>query len=119
MAVLTQDDGIAATIVGSNPGLDYFPRGANCTAVVQVTESNGEVNTIVNAECDFIPGSNLYLSSWTCLIASITIAARWKAASAIKFAHAQDNEILSGTGMESEEMEGDEDDFVDASEDAI
>lgn len=117
MAVLTPDDGIAATIAGSNPGLNYFPRGENCTALLLVTEPDGNVTRVVIETCNFIPGSNIYLASWTCLVASIAVAAGWKAASAIKFA--QGDKMLRKEDVEGEEIEGDDDDFVDASEDAI
>jgi hypothetical protein len=63
-----------------------------------------------------IPGSNLYVSVWTCLAASIHITLRWKAQQAIQFAaqaeqRQQQNESKDDFDDDSD-LEGDE--FVDA-----
>lgn len=64
VGILTQDSGIAASINGL------------CAA------SEGTDNPVI------IPGSNLYLFSWFCLIGSLDVSLRWKAAQAMAFAHA-------------------------------
>lgn len=51
-----------------------------------------------------IPGSNLYFFTWSCLLASLNIMLRWKAAQALQFAHSQQDQ----TGKE-QEKNGDDD----------
>lgn len=51
---------------------------------------------------DYIPGSNIYVFIWTAFIASVSVTARWKEASAIRFAQ------TSGAKTEEEEGHHDE-----------
>jgi hypothetical protein len=51
-----------------------------------------------------IPGSNLYFFTWSCLLASLNIMLRWKAAQALQFANTQQDQ----TGKE-QEIDGDDD----------
>lgn len=65
-----------------------------------------------------IPGSNLYVSVWMCLAASIQIALRWKAQQAVQLAarahHGRQEE--QDIALQNNDDEADLDDFVDADE---
>lgn len=64
----------------------------NCTLVIYQQDSAG---TIVRYELECadvprqIPGSNVFFASWFCMLSAIHVAFRWKAAQAIKFAQAK------------------------------
>jgi hypothetical protein len=79
-----------------------------CSAFVQYTLDR-EVN---------IPGSNLYVSVWLCLAASIQIALRWKAQQAVQLAARahQDRQEEHDIGVRNNDEDADLDDFVDANE---
>ena len=52
-----------------------------------------------------IPGSNLYYGAWICLLSSIDISLKWKAAQALRFAsqsqtHAAAQETTTTTGVQ-------------------
>jgi hypothetical protein len=78
--------GIAATLSGNqclrHPG-KIVPIELNCIVVV----------ADLDIPCDQIPvqipGSNLYFACWCCMLSSVAIAFKWKAAQALKFAHAE------------------------------
>jgi len=61
-----------------------------------------------------IPGSNLYLSVWTCLLGSLNLASRWKAQQALQFAQAQQENAMKSAqmirGRAGDEVTGEEDD---------
>jgi hypothetical protein len=86
VGVLTQDGGVAASIDGL------------CASSEEDFEGPIQV-----------PGSNLYLFSWFCLISVLDISLRWKAAQAMAFAHASQG----ATTTRGPEKEGDENDDVD------
>ena len=67
MATITKDGGVAATITGT-PDCD------------------------VEGDASRAPGSNLFLSSWTAFLSSLSITVRWKAAQALRFAQAQETQ---------------------------
>ena len=64
---------------------------------------------------EFVPGSNLYLSVWTCMAASIHLLLRWKAQQALQFAQAQQESRMRRDGKDGAAAAaadgGDDDDF--------
>ncbi|VEU44155.1 unnamed protein product [Pseudo-nitzschia multistriata] len=96
--VFTTDGGIAAKMEGDECKSDIATRPVdiktNCTVSLFIEDSAGKIsNHIVN--CDQLvtgeefPGSNLYYACWSCMLASIAIAFKWKASQALRFAQAQ------------------------------
>jgi len=116
-AILTKDGGIASTIDGTKCGeqtVGFDFQSGNCTIIFQDLE--GVVSTFncsetVNRE---IPGSNLYLATWTCLAASLNITLRWKAQQALQFAQAQNRKAMTEANMQGDDDEEDLEDFEDA-----
>jgi len=96
LAIMTKDQGIAATISGSQCSrYDISPRAENCTIVLYERKSthNGHIFQQVDIGCNDlsrkIPGSNLYFALWLCFFASLNISFRWKAQQALQFAQTQ------------------------------
>jgi hypothetical protein len=126
VAVLTQENGVAATMAGSgcHPNFDIYSVD-NCTVVVQ-TQVNG-ANVTYNESCDVlyaqdIPGSNLYFFSWFCLLASANITLRWKAAQALQFAQAAQVRATTTGGAKDvspSDRDSEYEDAVEDDEDAI
>jgi hypothetical protein len=100
VAVLTADNQLAATMEGSECKSD-FSSGAtwrspsynitdqNCTIILYYENLQGQIlnYTVPCTELPRdIPGSNLYYGVWVCLLSSIDIALKWKAAQALRFA---------------------------------
>lgn len=151
-AVLTQDGGIAATIsgtgcrpkTGEEPALvqlilsayqDAASQGLEPDCVVTIlnaTYSCGEfwnpplrvegkqLGTVNNS---IIPGSNLYVFVWICLLSSVNLVSRWKAQQALQFAQAQQEKAFQQAIQQDKEkaaVDGDSDDlddFEDAEDD--
>ena len=90
VGILTQDGSVAASITGQ------------CAY-------NGE-----NYENPVIPGSNLYVFTWLCLVSSVEIALGWKATQAMSFAQAAKGEATGRKGVNSI---GDDEDNEDDDED--
>jgi hypothetical protein len=93
LAILTQDQGIAASMEGSQCSRDQIPGlGQNCTIVMWIlNKEEGVLEKIVTPCTDLprqVPGSNLYFATWTCFFASLNVTFRWKAAQALHFAQA-------------------------------
>mmetsp|Transcript_27305 Transcript_27305/g.45478 ORF Transcript_27305/g.45478 Transcript_27305/m.45478 type:complete len:350 (-) Transcript_27305:84-1133(-) len=88
VAILTQDGGVAASINGV------------CHVVV-IDEST---------TLSIVPGSNIYVFSWFCLVSALDIALRWKAAQAMAFAHASQATKASSGAQEDENENDDMDD---------
>jgi len=100
VAVLTADNGIGATMEGSECKTDfssgetwnsqsYDIADSNCTIILYYENSQGQIlnYTVPCAELPRdIPGSNLYYGVWICLLSSIDISLKWKAAQALRFA---------------------------------
>ena len=59
-----------------------------------------------------------YIFVWICLLASLNLAARWKAQQALQFANTPQRRAASPTNAQSYEDEDDEVDDDDAFEDA-
>ena len=87
VGILTQDGSVAASITGQ------------CAY-------NGE-----NYENPVIPGSNLYVFTWLCLVSSVEIALGWKATQAMSFAQAAKGDATGRNGGNS--VGDDEDDDED------
>jgi hypothetical protein len=68
VGTLTQDQSVAASITGQCAEKDH------------------------NSNTPLIPGSNLYVFSWLCLVSVFDIALCWKATQAIAFAQAANKE---------------------------
>lgn len=83
--------------------------------VALVTESEGIGATISGRNCGFendIPGSNLYISTWLCLLSSCAIAVRWKTAQALQFAQAQERKERDDTSKEGKVLSEKEEDTL-------
>jgi hypothetical protein len=141
VAILTQNQGIAATLTGTQCVRDArdFMEDTDCAIVILGTGTGDDANiTILDSmQCSElprqIPGSNMYFAVWIAFAASINISFRWKAQQALQFAQAQEQKAKQaqlgggegGTNGEDNnndnnnmDQEGDsEDDEVD--EDAI
>lgn len=96
VALLTQNEGIAATLTGTQCGRDIreFVEDPDCAIVIVDVDNDAEGFMIVDSlQCSElprqIPGSNMYFAVWTAFAASINISFRWKAAQALQFAQAQ------------------------------
>jgi hypothetical protein len=125
LAILTQDQGIAATLTGSQCSRDDITlRTENCTIViferVGVDEEGEVIINQVTLGCDDlprqVPGSNLYFAAWTCFFAALNVSFRWKAQQALQFAQTQQEkqqrQLVGGTkgGGEESSKGGDDDD---------
>ena len=88
-------DGIAAT----TSGFDCIPRlRSEWDAVVGGSFDVVAINNCtiykngIPERCRFsryVPGSNLYFACWACMLSSVAVALKWKAAKALKFAQSQ------------------------------
>lgn len=117
MAVLTKDQGIAATVAGSacKPNDLSFEGETNCNVTIRYMIN--ETYIVEEKQCaelfrDNVPGSNLYFCVWSALLAAVNITLRWKAAQALQFAQAaqQQQQVTSSALPEGEvEVEDDED----------
>jgi hypothetical protein len=87
VATITQDGGVAATITGT-PDCD------------------------VEGDQSRAPGSNLFLSSWTAFLSSLSVTVRWKAAQALRFAQAQETQRRKAEKEASEGSKTEEPDDV-------
>lgn len=120
LAILTQDEGIAASISGTGTTKFSTEIGNinDCDISVSTTDSDGVVRTYTVDGCLIFPGSNLFLAAWSCLISSLIIAFRWKAAQALQFAQAQNQDILGtksspkGENGVGDDEEGEDDDAI-------
>lgn len=134
VAVLTQDDGVAATIMGVGcRGADWLESEDGlidtCTITFITTSGDEEMvpcSTFADLRYSevYVPGSNLYLATWICLGASLNITFRWKAAQALQFAQAQNQKAMSTTRLDGDNAEADDDledndDDLDEFEDAV
>lgn len=63
-----------------------------------------------------MPGSNLYFACWACMLSSVAIALRWKAAKALKFAQSKAEREQQQQALDQGGVEGysDVDDDIDA-----
>ena len=136
LAILTRDQGIAATLSGTKCGrrdlnrdrVDFFD-DPTCTIVMErevvnetasetgeaATLSPSDVLTMVveetiacNALGRQVPGSNLYFAAWTAFAASLNITFRWKADQAMQFAQAHRQQRQQGS-LPQASLEVDED----------
>jgi hypothetical protein len=142
IAVLTDNDSIAATITGSGcsfAALDDVSENSvlglmmkelrrenatnetpQCDLMIgNVTYSCGELleDFETKANIDRIPGSNLYLFLWICVLASFHLASRWKAQQALQFAHAPEEKARETQMVKKNADDGD--DNVDESDDDV
>lgn len=101
-AVLTRDEGIGATIVGTHyrwrdeAWRTEFPfddgNAKECRLVWESIEDNLDSvskEESIPLDCPLdtgIPGSNLYVAAWISLAASINVALRWNAQRALELA---------------------------------
>ena len=118
-AVLTQEGGIAATLVGDGcrNSLSMGTSPENCTFSYL-----NERNQIQQEQCTdirrrLIPGSNLYASLWLCLGSAISVAFKWKKQQAQNFAHAAQQKAGSGKAASSQGNDDDHDDDDDDDDD--
>ena len=123
LAILTQDQGIAATTSGTQCArnldeLDDALLAINCTINYWAMDVDGNPVLKVTPCTDLprqVPGSNLYFAVWACFAASFNITLRWKAAQALNLAQAQEEKErrrLEGGGNENGDFsEGSDDDF--------
>jgi hypothetical protein len=119
VAILTQDEGIGATVTGTmctRESREIFNQ-PDCYVVLDAMQ-NFEYAQAVKCS-DFprqVPGSNMYFAAWTCFAASLNITFRWKAAQALQFAQAQHEKEMQlakkgeGGGFEKGDDDSDGDD---------
>jgi hypothetical protein len=95
LAVMTQNEGIAATLSGSqgDSRLQQVANEPDCVLTYLKPLQNGTLVEIQAMCLDLVdkspvPGSNLYFFSWICFFSSLNVTFRWKAAQALQFAHA-------------------------------
>lgn len=112
---------------GCHPDFDIYAVD-NCTVVIQDSPAEGGNTTTLEQSCDMlfaqdVPGSNLYFFSWFCLMASVSITLRWKAAQALQFAQAAQVRATGANKTDldpsSDNSEADFEDAVEDDEDAI
>mmetsp|Transcript_19050 Transcript_19050/g.52918 ORF Transcript_19050/g.52918 Transcript_19050/m.52918 type:complete len:218 (+) Transcript_19050:894-1547(+) len=118
VAIMTQDEGIAATVTGTQLGQvrsNLFSEN-NCTVYVVAFIDNKDQSVEI-IDCDLfprqIPGSNLYFAAWICFLASVNITFRWKAAQAIQFAHAQQKRAQDRVNQIEANSDDEADDVLD------
>jgi len=90
LSIFTGSGGIASTISGFDC-LPLFQREVGMADIVTIHNCTIIQNGVVTP-CQFgryMPGSNLYYACWACMLSSIAIAFKWKAAKALKFAESQ------------------------------
>jgi hypothetical protein len=114
LSILTNDGGIAATTDGNVCYEDPTAGGdQNCTIIVWVEDTSG-ARTRIEVDClDLprqVPGSNLYFACWSCMLSALNIAFRWKAAQAMKFAQAREEQEQRQVEDPGSEDSNDEDD---------
>jgi len=91
VSIFTKNDGIAAT----TSGFDCIPlltRETSGIASIQSIKSCTIIKNGIAEPCRFgqyMPGSNLYFACWACMLSSVAIALKWKAAKALKFAQSK------------------------------
>jgi hypothetical protein len=92
---------------------------ANGSATTETSTTENATRTIQT-----IPGSNLYVAVWICLLASLNLAFRWKAQQALQFAQAAQQKAFTSIaekdkeGRNDREGGGDDDDNeIDQSDD--
>ena len=81
-------DGIAATMSGS----DCIPRLIKDISNIKSIHNCTIVKNGIAKPCRFgrdMPGSNLYFACWACMLSSVAIALKWKAAKALEFAESK------------------------------
>lgn len=95
LIILTHDEGIAATVTGSQCSRDSVDLRLpeNCTVVIYEEVDGSDELVRIEQDCGDIPrqvpGSNLYMAVWICFFAAVNISLRWKAQQALQFAQAQ------------------------------
>ena len=128
LAILTQDQGVAATLTGTQCTRNQDNVFESPQCMIVILSSNNETNgttmdMISEIPCSQlprqVPGSNLYFAAWTSFVASLNVTFRWKAAQALQFAQAQQEQrrkelgsTTAGTGegdLSDEDAEDDED----------
>eukprot|EP00536_Pseudo-nitzschia_multiseries_P001039 jgi/Psemu1/180104/e_gw1.13.67.1 len=112
LSILTSACGIASTISGFDC-LPFFQYETGITEIVKIHNCTITQNGVV-APCRFaryMPGSNLYCACWACMLSSIAIAFKWKAAKALKFAESQaERQQKERDNVGVDEFEGVDDD---------
>lgn len=126
LAITTQDQGIAATLTGTQCGRDDVTiQAENCTIIIYEKVWDEDLNKAILNEKQIgcgelprqVPGSNLYFATWTCFFASLNISFRWKAQQALQFAQAQQEKRQRNIvdepkdkGETTDELDDDDDD---------
>ena len=121
LIILTQDEGIAATVTGSQCSPDSLGlQVQNCTIVIYQLVDGEDEPVRIEQECGDlprqVPGSNLYMAVWICFFAAVNISLRWKAQQAIQFAQAQQERrvqqlhITGNVNGDGVVVDGDQDD---------
>lgn len=121
-ASLTQESGIGATIIGDrhDPWRETLYedlKEGNCTVTLNSVALPCTEFLDERLHTNGYPGSNLYLSVWTCLLTSFYLIARWKAQQALQFAKAE-SKRKEDEQKEAEVDEAELDEFEDAEESA-
>lgn len=123
--ITMKESGIGTTISGTGCSAESFidfdtELGDGATiqgcSILMEKGTQTEVSTCRLHVTQRVPGSNLFLSTWACFIASMNIAFRWKTQQAIKFVErAQKEQERNVEIVWDEEDDSDSDVFKDAS----
>ncbi|KAG7345309.1 hypothetical protein IV203_032840 [Nitzschia inconspicua] len=116
VAILTADGGIAATMEGNQCYRDPTAiEKENCTIILYLTDTSG-ADSRFEVACEQlprqVPGSNLYFACWFCLLSAFNVALRWKAAQAMNFARAREEQELKELANKGEDGSSDGNDDV-------
>ena len=111
-------DGMAAT----TSGFDCITGLANDISDIVSIHNCTIIQNGIAQPCRFgryMPGSNLYFASWACMLSSVTIALKWKAATALNFAQSKAGRVHQQQAVNEVGGEGheDTDDIDDLDED--
>ncbi len=107
--------GIAATV----SGFDCIPNLARENSRIISVHNCTIIKNGVAEPCRFgryfMPGSNLYFACWACMLSSVAISLRWKAAKALKFVQSkaereQQQQALQQVGGEDYSDDDDDND---------
>jgi hypothetical protein len=117
-AVITQESGIGATIAGSKRLRLGSMDDDDDDCVVFHHNETISCTEWITAHTEYVPGSNLYLSSWISLLAAFHLVARWKAQQALQFADARQQQHETAITAAKHYDDNDDDDDGSDSQDS-
>lgn len=94
-----ENDGASSSTACQVQVLTSDMRDTNTTTSIRLVNVTVPCDSLAETTVptvDYVPGSNFYLSVWTCMAASIHLLLRWKAQQALQFAQAQQANRMRG-----------------------